>query len=161
MKAELKVCEKFLQSVFLLFFSIALGACSVKFVSDYDSLSFEETLKVAKSIDKFYGDLLEKPPAERAYAQFSSRYVELETDLRSLLIRNKARALNEESTQISEIILELWLKYKSNHKTTDAYSDGNATLDRHRFVRLFAAAANAERAKMLDPVDKNTAAESK
>ena len=72
-----------------------------------------------------------------------------------------ARALNEESTQISEIILKLWVKYKDNHKLKDTYSDGNAKLDRNRFIRLFSSAASAEVAKKLDPDDKNAEKDSK
>ena len=153
--------KQLLRFGFLLLLAFALGGCAVKLVADYDSVSFEEILKVGKKVDKFYGDLLEAKSSDRAYQKFSDRYVEIETDIRSLVTRNTARALNEESTQISEITLSLWLKYKDGHKTKDTYSDGTAKLDRNRFVRLFAAAASAERAKNLDADDKNTAKESK
>lgn len=153
--------KQLLRFGFLLLLAFALGGCAVKLVADYDSVSFEEILKVGKKVDKFYGDLLEAKSSDRAYQKFSDQYVEIETDIRSLVTRNTARALNEESTQISEITLSLWLKYKDGHKTKDTYSDGTAKLDRNRFVRLFAAAASAERAKNLDADDKNTAKESK
>lgn len=153
--------RQLLRFCFLLLMALSLGGCAVKLVADYDSVAFEEILKVGKKVDKFYGDLLETKSNERAYQKFSDRYVDLETDIRSLVTRNKARALNEESTQISEITLKLWVKYKENHKAKDTYSDGNAKLDRNRFVRLFAAAASAERAKNLDADDKNTDKDSK
>jgi hypothetical protein len=153
--------RQLLQFSFMLFMAFALGGCAVKLVADYDSVSFEEILKVGKKVDKFYGDLLEVKANERAYLKFSDRYVELETDIRSLVARNKARALNEESTQIAEITLNLWLKYKDDHKTKDTYRDGAAKLDRNRFIRLFTAAASAERAKNLDADDKDTTKESK
>jgi hypothetical protein len=151
-----------LQRFGLLFFlAFALAGCTVNLVADYDSVAFEEILKVGKKIDRFYGDLLETKSNERAYQKFGDRYVDLETDIRSLVTRNKARALNEDSTQISEITLKLWMKYKENHKAKDTYSDGNAKLDRNRFIRLFAAAAGAERAKKLDADDKDTDMDSK
>lgn len=161
MQISRQFSNQLLRFGFLLFLAFALGGCAVKLVADYDSVSFEEILKVGKRVDKFYGDLLEAKASDRAYQKFSDRYVEIETDIRSLVTRNKARALNEESTQISEITLNLWLKYKDGHKTKDTYSDGTAKLDRNRFVRLFAAAASAERAKNLDADDKDTAKESK
>jgi len=150
-----------LRFVLILVLTLAASGCSVKWVADYDDSTFEEILKVGKKVDRFYGDLLEAGAAARPYAKFSSRYVELETDIRSLVTRNSARALNEESTRISEIILTLWVKYKDQHLKRGTYSDGNARLDRNRFIRLFAAAASAETAKKLDADDKNTDKESK
>jgi hypothetical protein len=90
---------------------LALGGCSIKFVADYDSTTFEEILKIGKKIDRFYGDLLETPENSRQYQKYADKYVEIETDLRSLYTRNKARTLNQESAEISEIALNLGLKY--------------------------------------------------
>ncbi len=140
---------------------LALNGCAVKFVSDYDAATYEEILRVGKEVDKFYGDLLEKDEAKRAYQKYSGKYVELETELRSLYTRNKSRPLNEESTKISESILKLWLKYKENHEKNDGYKSGVAKLDRKRFVRLFVSAASAEAAKNLDPDDKDSDKDSK
>jgi len=134
---------------------LSAAACSVKFVPDYDAATFEEILKTGKAVDRFYGEMLEVPESDRTYAMYSTRYVAIETDLRSLLTRNKARPLNQESIQINEIILKLWLKYKDRHRTTGVYRDGDARPDRGRFTRLFTAAADAEAAKKLDADDPN------
>lgn len=136
--------------LFLLFVGFVLSGCSVKLVADHDSKTYEEILRVGKSIDKFYGDLLEVPATSRKYKKSSEKYVELESELRSLYIRNKSRPLNEESTKISESILKLWKKFKDKHKAKNSYKDGNAKLDRNKFVRLFISAASAELAKNLD-----------
>jgi len=140
---------------------IAAAGCSVKFVADYDAATFDEILKVGKGVDRFYGEMLEAPEAQRPYAKYSTKYVEIETDIRSLLLRNKARPLNSESITINETILNLWLKYKDNHQKTDTYRTGVARLDRNRFLRLFAAAADAESAKRLDGDDRNPSKDSK
>jgi len=141
--------------------SIALGGCAVKFVADYDSATFEEILAVGKKVDLFYGNLLETPAQNRQYQKYAEKYVEIETDLRSLYVRNKIRTLNEESTMISDSILKLWLKYKNNHSAKNGYTDGNAKLDRARFTRLFISAADAEDAKNLHIDDKDAEKESK
>ena len=141
--------------------AFAVNGCAIKLVPDYDGVTFEEIIKVGKKVDRFYGDVLETKSIDRPYQKFSERYVDIETDIRSLVTRNRARALNEESTQISEIVLKLWVKYKDNHKLKDTYSDGNAKLDRNRFIRLFSSAASAEVAKKLDPDDKNAEKDSK
>jgi hypothetical protein len=161
MRSPSSLSKLLLQFVFLLLMASFIAGCAVKWVADYDAVTFEEILKVGKSVDRFYGDLLEIKPAERVYAKFSDRYVGLETDIRSLFTRNQARALNTESIQISEIILKLFVKYKESHKIKNTYSDRTAQLDRNRFSRLFAAAANAEKAKELDGDDANPDKESK
>lgn len=141
----------------LLFLSliIGLGGCTIKLVADYDSATFNEIIDVSKKVDRFYGDLLEVPEGNRQYSKYTDKYVDIETDLRSLYTRNKARPLNEESSQISEIILNLWVKYKNAHKEKDGYLDGKAKLDRKRFTRLFISAANAESAKKLNAEDRD------
>lgn len=159
MQVSRHMTRQAIQFCFLILFALALGGCTVKLVADYDAATFEEILKTGKRVDRFYGDLLETKPTDRAYQKFASQYVEIETDIRSLLTRNKARALNPESTRIAEITLNLWSKYKDAHKAKDTYSDGTAKLDRDRFVRVFAAAARAERAKIsTDSVETEAAA---
>ncbi|MGD2119529.1 MAG: hypothetical protein PVG66_14300 [Chromatiales bacterium] len=81
--------------------------------------------------------------------------------MRSLYARNESRPLNEESTKISESILNLWMKYKQRHQDNNTYKTGNAKLDRNRFIRLFISAASAEAAKNLDPDDADSSKESK
>lgn len=135
--------------------------CSVKFVADYDSKTYEEILNAGKKVDMFYGNLLEVDERNRQYQKYAGEYVEIEAELRSLYTRNKSRPLNEESTMISESILKLWIKYKDRHKMKDKYTSGNAKLDRNRFGRLFVSAASAEVAKDLDPDDKDISKDSK
>lgn len=131
---------------------IAVSGCAIKLVADYDSTTFEEILNVGKKVDRFYGDLLEVPE-KRPYQTFADKYVEIETDLRSLYTRNQARALNQESTRISEIMLQHWVAHKKRHKTDNNYPTAIAELERERFTRLFIAAADAEKAKNLAKED--------
>ena len=151
----------FLGICLIFFGTLALYGCSIKLVADYDVKTFEEILNVGKEVDKFYGTLLEMDENDRKYQKFSEKYVDIETELRSLNIRNKSRPLNDESIKISQSILGLWIKYKEKHKSKNKYSNGNAKLDRNRFERLFISAASAEAAKKLDPGDKDVAKDSK
>ncbi len=145
----------------LLFFVFATSGCSrVSLVADYDSNTYEEIIRIGKSVDRFYGELLEQDESERAYETYSATYVEIETDIRSLYVRNKSRPLNPESTKISNSMLGLWVKYKQRHKDTGTYKTGNAKLDRNRFIRLFIAAASAEDVKNLKAGDADPAQES-
>lgn len=158
--------KQVLPKVYLLLLVVLIisGCGSVQFVADYNSKTYEEIIRVGKEVDKFYGTILEKNESDRAYSDYSDysiKYVEIESELRSLYIRNLSRPLNEESTKISESILDLWVKYKAKHKTKNKYKSGNAKLDRNRFVRLFSSAASAEVAKNLDQDDADSSMESK
>jgi len=156
-----QVPKRLLLLLVTLVVSVAASGCAVKLVADYDSAAFEEILAVGKKVDMFYGTLLETKSDSRSYSAFSDQYVALEADIRGMLTRNQARALNSESTEISRIILNLFTKYKDRHKTSNTYSDGNAKLDRNRFGRLFASAASAEEAKKLSGDDKDPEKDSK
>ena len=81
------------------------------------SKTYEEIIRVGPEVDKFYGLITDKAASDRSYSDYSVKYVELESELRSLYVRNLSRPLNEESTKISKSILELWVKYKKNHKS--------------------------------------------
>lgn len=147
----------------LLAFLIALAStgCAIKLVSDYDAAAFEEILATGKKVDKFYGSLLETKSDARQYSVFVDQYVSLETDIRGMVTRNQARALNSESTEISRLILKVFVKYKGLHKDKNTYTDGTAKLDRNRLSRMFASAASAEEAKKLSADDKDPEKESK
>jgi hypothetical protein len=126
---------------------LLMSGCSFRLVSGYDAATEEEIFKCAKMVDQFYGKLLETDENKLQYAAFADQYISIETELRSLVLRNKVRSLNEDSTLIAENILKLWVKYRDIHKEKNMYSDGNARLDRNRFAQLFSYAARAEGAK--------------
>lgn len=138
-----------------LLIAAASSGCAIKLVADYDAAAFEEILATAKKVDRFYGMLLETRPDARRYAAFSEQYVSLESDIRGMVMRNQARALNAESTEIARLILGLFVKYKDQHRKSDGYSDGTARLDRNRLSRMFASAASAEEARRLSDDDKD------
>lgn len=130
-----------------LLFALLLCGCAVKFVADYDSKTEDAIFEAAKRVDQFYGKLLDTPETERQYKVFADQYSSIEADLSSLVLRNKVRQYNEDSTEIADKILAFWQKYRGVHKERDTYSTGNAELDRDRFTRLFAYLARAEGAK--------------
>jgi hypothetical protein len=127
--------------------SLVGGGCAVKFVADYDSKTEDAIFEAAKHVDHFYGTLLDTSEDIRRYNAFTDQYSSIEADLSSLVLRNKVRQYNEDSTEIAEKILSFWQKYRRLHKERDTYSTGNAELDRDRFQRLFAYFARAEGAK--------------
>ena len=138
----------------LICFSLCLG-CSVKYVSDYDQITADELIRVAKKVDMFYGNLGEIQESERQYSKYSKEYIDIESDIRSLVIRNKIRPLNEESIKISETILAEFMKYRKKHKEDTLYKDTLIILHRNRLLRLFTAMSVAEQAKQINSEEKN------
>jgi hypothetical protein len=146
-----------LGKVKLLFFIllISYSGCSVKLVSDYDQTTADELIRIAKEVDVFYGTMAELPDTAREYSRFSKDYVEIESDIRSLVIRNKMRPLNEESIKISETILDEFMKYRTKHKEENIYKDTLIKLHRNRLLRLFTAMSVAEQAKQINSEGNN------
>src|SRR5688572_8141410 len=112
--------------VLAVIFLLTAGGCKVTFVPNYDSAIAGQMDQAAKLTDKFYLKMLETTKNEnegRSYAKFAEEYVVIEVELNSLLNKNKVRPLNENSVRICEITLELWIKYKEEHKTDNELGD--------------------------------------
>jgi len=133
-------------SLFLIAFGVTTG-CALRYVADYDAVVLEEIICISKKVDMFYGEVLETPADKRWYEDFKGRYIEIEVDFRALLMRNKIRAFNEETTKQINIALELWLDDKAKHKEKDTVADFTAKRRRKQFARVFTAMAKGEKAK--------------
>jgi hypothetical protein len=131
---------------------LVLGGCKVTFVPGYDARISDQIVNIAKDVDKFYLSMLETTTAAdsgRVYKNFAEQYVSIEVELNSLLVKNKIRPLNENSTRICEIAIEMWIKYKEEHKKDDSLSDGLIRLNRKTFSDLFFAMQVAEKGKQI------------
>lgn len=132
--------------------ALLFNGCRVTLLPDYDDSISQEILETAKRVDKFYLNMLEttvNENDERAYNKMVNSYVEIEVELASLLSKNKIRPLNDNSIRICEITLELWVKYKNEHKEDNELSDGIIKLNRLTFRDLFYAMLVAEKAKEI------------
>ena len=144
--------QKYTLSIPIQFISLLLllsffNGCHVQLVADYDQATVDSIINTFKQIDNFYVDLLNTPAAERKYEKSSNMYNIIESDLRVLLLKNSVRPLNEESTQMTQNILDLWIKYRNAHKENDGYKDALLNLHRERFYEMFSAMLKAEKVK--------------
>lgn len=136
----------------LILSSIVLNSCKVTFIPSYDSELSSQIENTSKEVDKFYLLMLETTKDldnGRRYNNFSKEYINIEVELISLLNKNKIRPQNENSTRICEITLELWKKYKEEHKSNNTLSDDLIILNRKTFSDLFFAMQVAEKGKEL------------
>jgi len=60
--------------------------------------------------------MLDTKNDDRTYDKYAGKYAEIEADIRSLVRRNAARELNQESKAITNNILGFWEKYRCYHK---------------------------------------------
>lgn len=131
---------------------LLLFSCRVTLLPGYNAELSKNIENTAKLVDKFYLSMYETTSAEndgRSYDKFAGQYVEIEVEINSLLNQNKIRPLNDNSTRICEITLELWQKYKEEHKTDNTLSNGLIRLNRLTFADLFFAMQVAEEGKKL------------
>jgi len=131
---------------------LTLNACKVSFVPGHDTKISDQIVSAAKDVDRFYLTMLETTTSAdtgRVYRHFAEQYVNIEVELNSLLIKNKIRPLNENSTRICEITIELWIKFKEEHKKDNTLSDGLIRLNRKTFSDLFYAMQVAEVGKQI------------
>lgn len=133
--------------VSLVLLALLTQAGCLHLITSYRAQVENEILAAAKAVDQFYGELLEEDEGKRPYARFKERYVQIETDLRALVLRNEVRPLNEDSTTIVRNLLTLWTQKKDSHRQTNAYGSGSARLDRNRFATMFKYALRAETEK--------------
>lgn len=137
--------------LFLLIITIILlSSCAVQMVADYDQNTAYKIVEISKMVNMFYIKLADHSPNERQYIKFMADYQQIEVELEALVLLNRMRPLNEESTQQAENILELWQKYKKKHKEKNSYNDVQIKLHRNRFNRNFAAMALGEKLKTDD-----------
>lgn len=152
MESLKKISLKLALPLAIVFSVIIFNSCRVTFVPSYDAEISDQIEKTAKVVDKFYLSMLETTSdknGSRAFDNFTDQYVEIEVDLNALLNKNKIRPLNENSVRICEITLQLWLKYKEEHKKDNTLSDGLIKLNRKAFSDLFFAMLVAEEAKKI------------
>jgi hypothetical protein len=138
--------------VLLLMATFAMYGCRVTFVPEYDAELAADIKVTAQQVDRFYLIMLETTSPEndgRAFKIFAPQYVDIEVMLNSLLTQNKIKPLNENSTRIVEITLELWQKYKEEHRTDNTLSNGLIKLNRKTFSDLFYAMQVAEKGKEI------------
>jgi hypothetical protein len=134
-------------AVFFISLFVFFNSCTVQYVAEYDESIKNEIIRIATQVEMFFAELFEADETERKYENFKERYIAIEVDLRTLLLRNKIRPLNEESTKQSEIALELWVEDKEQHKNENTVSNFIINLHRKQFQRIFIAMAKGESIK--------------
>ncbi|MCL6260500.1 hypothetical protein M3O96_15465 [Aquiflexum sp. TKW24L] len=133
-----------------LFFGIS--GCKITLVPSFDAQIQEQIESTSKEIDRFYLTMMDLHTNEeggRAYEKFREGYINIEVELISLLNKNKVKPLNTHSTRICEITLQIWRKYKTEHKEDNSIPDGLIKLNMLAMNDLMYAMLVAEKGKLI------------
>lgn len=147
--------SKIISLVIVLILSGIYTGCTTQLIAPYNAAAVNDIVNTYREVDSFYQKLLDTPEDKRQFKNFSADYDKIESDLRILVLKNSARTLNTESTQIAKNILGLWQKYKNAHKTNNSYDTDIIGIDRNRFFENFEAMAVAENAKPHEKENNN------
>lgn len=133
--------------IILLLVAIFYYGCNINLIATYDQAAVDDIIQSYQLVDSFYQKLINTPEDQRDYNKFVNDYEKIESNLRVLVLKNSARALNKESTEIAKNILGLWQKYRKNHKELNNYDNDLIEIHRNRFFEIFEAMTVAENAK--------------
>lgn len=133
---------------------VLLSGCAVTWVSAYDKDAVERTTEISKAVLKLYQDLLATEPNRRRSAVASSlgsKQGDVESLMRLHLLKEQARAKNDEGAKVAQNLLESWQKFSLSHRSDDSTALSDATLNVERGIleRHLRAAFVAEDAKKL------------
>ncbi|SBS31054.1 hypothetical protein MSP8887_01420 [Marinomonas spartinae] len=130
----------------LLCFLLTAG-CSVQLVSPYDERTVEQMEKIDQKIDHFYLILQSVPAKDRSFKDFSSGYLDIDAQIRSLERRQEIRDKNQETLKQTKILASLWQQDIAAHKKKNSISDFMIKRRMAQYQRLMSALIKGELAK--------------
>jgi hypothetical protein len=108
---------------------ISLSSCfSIKLVPDYSEVIEKQIIETQKLNEKLYIELLEQPEDKRTYSSIAKQYLEVESNINSMLFQYQTREKNEDFVKMAKLLKENFIKYKKEHKDKKTLNDGEISL---------------------------------
>jgi len=108
---------------------ISLSSCiSLKLVPDYSEAIENQIIETQKQNEKLYIELLDQPENQRTYSSVSKQYLEIESNINSILFQYQTREKNEDFVKMAKILKDNFMQYKKEHKDKKTLSDGEISL---------------------------------
>jgi hypothetical protein len=108
---------------------ITLNSCvSIQLVPDYSEAIEKQIVDTQKLNEKMYLELLEQPEIKRTYISTTEEYLEIESNINSLLFQYQTREKNENFIKMINLLKENFIQYKMEHKTKITLNDGEIKL---------------------------------
>ncbi len=73
--------------------------------------------------DKLYLEMIDAPTDKKNYSLYSEKYLDIETEINSILFKNEAREKAKDIIASVKILRDKFVKYKQDHKTRNTLSN--------------------------------------
>ena len=108
---------------------LSLSSCvSVKLVPDYSEALESQIIETQKLNEKLYIELLEQPEDKRTFESASKQYMEVESNINSILFQYQSREKKEDFVKMGQILKDNFLQYKKEHKNKKTLNDAEISL---------------------------------
>lgn len=107
---------------------LSLSSCYVKLVPDYSEAIENQIIKTQKENQEMYLELLEKPEDKRTYTSVTKEYLNIESNINSILFQYQSREKNEDFVKMAKLLKDNFIQYKKEHKDKETLNDGEIAL---------------------------------
>lgn len=108
---------------------LTLSSCiSVKLAPDYSEAIETQIIETQKQNERLYTELLELPEDKRTYASVSKEYLEIESNINSILFQYQTREKSEDFVKMTKLLKDNFIQYKKEHKDKKTLNDGQINL---------------------------------
>ena len=128
---------------------ITFLACKVTLVPPYDAAIEEQIVNTAKMNDRLYLEMKDQAEAERTYTKYSAKYLDIESEINSILLKNQARRQSHDLIVITNNLKTLFIQFKDQHKRDSVIHDADIKLDQLQIAAAWKALLVAERGLKL------------
>jgi hypothetical protein len=108
---------------------ISLSSCiSVKLVPDYSEAIESQIIETQKQNEKLYIELLDLPEEKRTYVSVSKEYLEVESNINSILFQYQTREKKDDFVKMGKNLKDNFMQYKKEHKDKKTLNDSEINL---------------------------------
>ena len=107
---------------------LSLSSCYVKLVPDYSEAIENQIIETQKENQEMYLELLEKPEDKRTYTSVTKEYLNIESNINSILFQYQSRDKNEDFVKMAKLLKDNFIQYKKEHKDKETLNDGEIAL---------------------------------
>ena len=132
-------------TVFLLIATI-INSCQVRLVPQYSAELESQIINGAKMTDKLYLEMIDAPDDKKNYSVYSEKYLDIETEINSILFKNQARDKAKDIIASVKILRDKFVKYKEDHKSKNKLSNPELILYNEDLKAFWAPVLVEERA---------------
>src|ERR1051326_4163192 len=128
---------------------ISFAACKVTLVPPYDASIEEQIVNTAKMNDRLYLEMKDELEANRTYGKYSSKYLDIESEINSILLKNQARRQSHDLIVITSNLKTLFVQFKDQHRQAVTINDADIKLNQLQIAAAWKALLIAERGLKL------------